>query len=266
MFDSLVSNEGAWRLSIFLVLFVAMITWEVLLPRRKSIKILDSRRINNLGIMFIYTLLIRFTIPLLPVAAALYATEQSWGLFNLIGLPIVLAVPLAVVLLDLLIYFQHRIFHAVPQFWKLHRMHHTDLEFDVTTGIRFHPIEIILSLLLKIVFVFLLGAPALAVLIFEIILSSASVFNHSNIKIPKKIDKLLRLVLVTPDMHRVHHSIYRQETDSNFGFSVPWWDKIFGTYTAQPKDGHLEMDIGIETFRSEKDSRIDQLLVQPFKN
>ncbi len=265
MIDSIFSNEGAWRLSIFLILFATMIIWEAFLPRRKSIKMMDSRRLNNLSIMFIYTLLIRFTVPLLPVGVALYAAEHSLGLFNLINLPLLLAVPLAIIILDLMIYFQHRIFHAVPLFWRLHRMHHTDVEFDVTTGIRFHPIEIILSLLLKIVFVLLLGAPAIAVLIFEMLLSSAALFNHSNIQIPKRIDKMIRWVLVTPDMHRVHHSVYKEETDSNFGFSVPWWDRIFGTYCAQPKDGHREMNIGIETFRAGKDSRIDQMLIQPFK-
>jgi len=265
MIDSIFSNEGTWRLSIFLTLFVVMVIWELLLPRRKSSKITRSRRINNLGIMVIYTLLIRFTIPLLPVGAALYASEHSWGLFNSIDLPLLLLVPIAVVTLDLVIYFQHRAFHAIPWLWRLHRMHHTDVEIDVTTGIRFHPIEIILSLLLKLVFVLLLGAPAIAVLIFEVLLSSASVFNHSNIRIPKRIDHVLRWFLVTPDMHRVHHSVYKAETDSNFGFSVPWWDRIFGTYCAQPKDGHLKMDIGIEIFREEKDSRIDQMLIQPFK-
>lgn len=264
-FDAFLIQEGFWRLSIFLIIFATMILCEILRPRRASVQKTYKRKANNLSVMIIYTLLIRFSIPILPVAVALYATEHSYGLFNLIGLPLLLAIPLAIVLLDLMIYFQHRIFHAVPLLWRLHRLHHTDIEYDVTTGIRFHPIEIILSLFLKIAFVIILGAPAVAVLIFEILLSSAALFNHSNVLLPKKVDSVLRLFLVTPDMHRVHHSVYREETDSNFGFSVPWWDRIFGTYCAQPKDGHLEMDIGIETFRSEKDSRIDQLLIQPFK-
>ena len=266
MIDSIFNNEGVWRLSIFLIIFVAMVIWELLLPRRKSSKPTSSRRVNNLGIMFIYTLLIRFTVPLLPVGAALYASEHSLGFFNSIDLPILLVVPLAILILDLVIYFQHRVFHAIPLLWRLHRTHHTDVEFDVTTGIRFHPIEIILSLLIKIVLVLLLGAPAIAVLVFEILLSSAALFNHSNIQIPKRIDRVLRWFLVTPDMHRVHHSVIKAETDSNFGFSVPWWDRILGTYCPQPREGHREMAIGIETFRAEKDSRVDQMLIQPFKS
>ena len=265
MFDAVFENEGVWRLSIFLGIFVLMVIWEFLSPRRKLTKPSLFRRANNLGMMLIYTLIIRLAVPLLPVGAALYASNNSWGLFNSIDLPYLIAIPVAILLLDLMIYFQHRVFHAVPMFWRLHRMHHTDIEFDVTTGIRFHPIEIILSLLLKIIMVILLGAPAIAVLIFEILLSSTALFNHSNIQIPKPIDKLLRLIVVTPDMHRVHHSVYREETDSNFGFNVPWWDRMFGTYIAQPKDGHLKMDIGIEIFRDDKDSRIDKMLVQPFK-
>ena len=266
MTDFIFNNEGAWRLNIFIILFAIMFLWETFLPRRKSSSVTPSRRINNLGIMLIYTLIIRFTIPLLPVGAAVYATQHSWGLFNLIELPSILAIIFAIVILDLIIYLQHRIFHEVPLFWKLHRMHHTDVEIDVTTGIRFHPIEIILSLLIKIVLVILLGAPAIAVLIFEIMLSSCSVFNHSNVRIPQKVDRVLRWFIVTPDVHRVHHSVIRTETDSNFGFSVTWWDRIFGTYCAQPKAGHLGMDIGIEEFREKTDSRVDQLLIQPFKS
>jgi len=265
MLENLSLNEGAWRLSIFVAIFAIMIIWEILLPRRNSDNKKLFRRSNNLGVMLIYTLLIRFTVPILPVGVALYATEHSWGLFNNIALPMWLFIPLTVVILDLMIYFQHRIFHAVPMFWKLHRMHHTDTEYDLTTGIRFHPIEIILSLLIKIAAVMLLGVPAIAVILFEIILSTAAVFNHSNVQIPIGIDRILRLFIVTPDMHRVHHSVHQIETDSNFGFSVPWWDRIFGTYIAQPRDGHLEMEIGIETFREDKDSRVDQLLIQPFK-
>ncbi len=266
MIDSLFSNEGVWRLSIFLILFVVMAIWEVFLPRRKTSKLTLHRRINNLGMMLIYTLLIRLAVPLLPVGAALYASEHSLGLFNSINLSMLLVVPLVILILDFVIYLQHRLFHAIPWFWRLHRMHHTDVEFDVTTGIRFHPIEIILSLLIKIVLVLLLGAPAIAVLVFEILLSSAALFNHSNIQIPKRIDRVLRWFLVTPDMHRVHHSVIKAETDSNFGFSVPWWDRILGTYCPQPREGHREMAIGIETFRAEKDSRVDQMLIQPFKS
>ena len=215
--------------------------------------------------VIIDTILVRLLVPLLPVGIAVYAANNSIGLFNLFDLTIWLVLPISLLILDFIIYWQHRLFHAVPMFWRLHRMHHTDIEFDFTTAIRFHPIEIILSILLKLVVILLLGVPAIAVMLFEIILSSSALFNHSNIKLSKSIDKVLRLFIVTPDMHRVHHSVYQKETDSNFGFNIPWWDRIFGTYVDQPKDGHTEMFIGIENFREEKDSRIDQLLVQPFK-
>ena len=271
MFDSIINDEGSWRLGIFVFMLLGLYLWEFLSPRRKQSKLSsdikpNNRRINNIAVVIIDTILVRFLVPLLPVGVALYATENSIGLFNIIDLPIWIVFPLSILMLDFIIYVQHRIFHAVPMFWRLHRMHHTDVEFDFTTAIRFHPIEIILSILVKLIFVLLLGSPAEAVIVFEILLSSAALFNHSNINIPKPIDKVLRLIIVTPDMHRVHHSVHRMETDSNFGFNIPWWDRFFGTYIAQPKDGHLDMSIGIEKFRDEKDSRIDQLLLQPFKN
>jgi len=265
MIDSLLNNEGTWRLSVFIIIFLVMIIWETLIPRRQRNKSTNVRRVNNLGIMFIYTLVVRLVVPLLPVGAAFYAAENSLGLFNIVDLPLMVTAVLTLILFDIAIYFQHRISHSIPIFWRLHRMHHTDTEIDITTGIRFHPIEIVLSLFIKLAIVILLGAPAIAVLIFEVLLSSCALFNHSNVKLPNAVDKALRWIIVTPDMHRVHHSVHREETDSNFGFSVPWWDRIFGTYCAQPKDGHLSMQIGIETFRDNKDSRVDQLLIQPFK-
>ncbi|MGK0272036.1 MAG: sterol desaturase/sphingolipid hydroxylase (fatty acid hydroxylase superfamily) [Cocleimonas sp.] len=271
MFDSIINAEGSWRLGTFILLLVILSLWELISPRREKQKTgpnkyLNNRRLNNVAIVIIDTVLVRFLVPLLPVGAALYATQNSLGLFNVIELPMWIVILFSLLILDLIIYFQHRIFHVIPLFWRLHRMHHTDIEFDFTTAIRFHPIEIMLSILLKLIVVLLLGAPAIAVLIFEILLSSTALFNHSNINIPKPIDKLLRRFIVTPDMHRVHHSVHRDETDSNFGFNIPWWDRLFGTYCAQPRDGHLEMSIGIEEFRSEKDTRIDQLLIQPFKS
>lgn len=270
MLDSIASNEGVWRIGIFVFMLIALLIGEVILPRRKKQKTnsefqVNNRRLNNVLVVIIDTLLVRILVPLLPVGIALYAADNSLGLFNVLELPIWIVIPLSLLIFDCIIYWQHRIFHAVPIFWRLHRMHHTDVEFDFTTAIRFHPIEIILSILLKLLIVLLLGIPAIAVLIFEILLSSCALFNHSNIKISKSVDKALRLVLVTPDMHRVHHSVHQQETNSNFGFNIPWWDRIFGTYCDQPKDGHLEMSIGIEIFRDENDSRIDQLLLQPFK-
>ena len=269
MFDSLINDEGTWRLSIFVFLLVVLAIWEMLSPRRKPKKLssrnqVNNRRLNNIAVVIISTFSVRVLVPLLPVGMALYAAENSWGLFNLLELPMWFVFPLSLLILDCVIYFQHRLFHAVPMLWRLHRMHHTDVEFDFTTAIRFHPIEIILSILVKLIVILLLGAPAIAVIVFEILLSSTALFNHSNINISTSIDKILRWFIVTPDMHRVHHSVYREETDSNFGFNIPWWDRIFGTYCAQPRDGHLDMSIGIEIFRAEKDTRIDKLLIQPF--
>nr|WP_284047903.1 sterol desaturase family protein [Halomonas gemina] len=177
-----------------------------------------------------------------------------------------MAVVVSVVMLDVAIYFQHRLFHAVPWLWRLHRMHHADLEFDVTTGLRFHPLEILISMGIKLAVVTLLGTPALAVLIFEVLLNATSMFNHGNVRLPARVDRWLRLAVVTPDMHRVHHSIVRQETDSNFGFNLPWWDRLFGTYRDQPAAGHLGMTIGIEAFREAHDLRLDRMLLQPFVN
>jgi len=274
MLDTIYNDEGAWRLSIFVFMLVGLAFWEVISPRRKKIKSTSNqlsshiynRRLNNVLVVVIDTMLVRLLIPLLPVGIAIYASKNSLGLFNLVELPMWLVFPLSLLILDCIIYWQHRLFHMVPMFWRLHRMHHTDIEFDFTTAIRFHPIEIILSILLKLLVIILLGVPAIVVMVFEILLSSSALFNHSNINISTNIDKYLRLFIVTPDMHRVHHSVYQKETDSNFGFNIPWWDRIFGTYCAQPKDGHLDMSIGIELFREEKNSRIDQLLLQPFKS
>lgn len=268
--NSVEISEGAWRISIFIFMLVALAIWELISPRRlkqkSTLNQFNSRRLNNIIIVIVDTVLVRLLLPLLPVGMAIYAAENSMGLFNIINLPIWLVFILSLLILDCIIYWQHRLFHTIPMFWRLHRMHHTDIEFDFTTAVRFHPIEIILSILLKLIVIFLLGAPAIAVMVFEILLSSSALFNHSNIKLSKSVDKVLRLFIVTPDMHRVHHSVYREETDSNFGFNIPWWDKLFGTYVDQPKDGHIDMSIGIEIFREEKDSRIDQLLLQPFRS
>jgi len=194
---------------------------------------------------------------------AFLAQSHGWGVFNLLAVPAWVATPAAVILLDLVIYGQHVMFHAVPVLWRLHRMHHADLEFDVTTGLRFHPVEILLSMAIKLAAIMAFGAPPLAVLIFEVLLNATSLFNHANIRVP--LDRLLRLVVVTPDMHRVHHSIERRETDSNFGFNLPWWDRLFGTYRAQPALGHQGMTIGIDRFRDPRELRLDRMLWQPFR-
>jgi sterol desaturase/sphingolipid hydroxylase (fatty acid hydroxylase superfamily) len=193
------------------------------------------------------------------------AESKGWGLLNAWVVPAWAAVPIAVIALDFVIYLQHVLFHAVPALWRLHRMHHADLEFDVTTGARFHPIEIALSMVIKLTIVAALGAPALAVLIFEVLLNATAMFNHSNVRLPAWVDHVLRWMVVTPDMHRVHHSVVVRETNSNFGFNLPWWDRLFGTYRDQPAAGHERMTIGVEEFRDPAEQRLDRMLSQPFR-
>lgn len=261
----MLQHEPDIRLSFFLGMLVLMAGWERLQPRRPQSFSRRQRWPNNLALVAINTLAVRVLFPLAAVGAALIAAERSWGLFNQVSLPGWLEILFSFVLLDLLIYFQHRIFHRVPWLWRLHRMHHADLEFDVTTGLRFHPLEILISMVIKVGAVLLLGAPAVAVLIFEVVLNATSLFNHGNVRISAGVDKILRLLIVTPDMHRVHHSIIKQETNSNYGFNVPWWDRLFRTYRAQPAAGQEGMTIGIEDFRTAGDLRIDRMLVQPFR-
>jgi sterol desaturase/sphingolipid hydroxylase (fatty acid hydroxylase superfamily) len=221
---------------------------------------------NNIGLVFLDTALVRIVAPGAAIAVALAAEAYGWGLLNAAALPAWIAIPLAVVALDLAIYFQHVMFHAVPALWRLHRVHHADLDFDVTTGARFHPIEILLSVAIKMAAVAAIGAPAVAVLVFEVLLNATAMFNHANGRLPLGVDRWLRLLVVTPDMHRVHHSIAYNETNSNFGFNLPWWDRLFGTYRAQPAAGHEAMTIGVDAFRTRADLRLDRLLVQPFRD
>lgn len=195
---------------------------------------------------------------------ALLAEERGWGLLNNVVLPHWVAILLAVLLLDLAIYLQHVMFHAIPMFWRLHMVHHADLDFDVTTGVRFHTIEIILSMCIKMALVMLLGPPAVAVVIFEVALNGTSLFNHGNVRLPINLDRYLRLFVVTPDMHRVHHSVVAHETNSNFGFNLPWWDRIFGTYRDQPAAGHDDMTIGLTQYRDTKVTRLHWMLILPF--
>jgi sterol desaturase/sphingolipid hydroxylase (fatty acid hydroxylase superfamily) len=245
--------------------FVAMALWEFIQPRRKQSIGRGWRWPNNLGVVALNTLLVRVVFPATAVGLALVAEARGWGLFNLVALPAWVGVVSSVVVLDLAIYLQHVLFHAVPALWRLHRMHHADLDFDVSTGLRFHPIEIVLSMLIKFTVVAALGAPALAVLIFEVLLNATSMFNHGNVRIHTGLDRILRWLVVTPDMHRVHHSILSRETNSNFGFNVPWWDRLFGTYRAQPQAGHDAMTIGIEQFRASRELWLDRMLLQPFR-
>jgi sterol desaturase/sphingolipid hydroxylase (fatty acid hydroxylase superfamily) len=208
---------------------------------------------------------VRILFPTAAVGFALVGEDHGWGALNNVSLPFWAKCLVSVIALDLVIYAQHVTFHAVPVLWRLHRMHHADLEFDVTTDVRFHPVEIVLSMLIKFGAVALLGAPALAVLIFEVLLNATSMFSHSNVRLPERIDRVLRWLVVTPDMHRVHHSTERRETDSNFGFNLPWWDRLFGTYRAQPEAGHDNMRLGLSMFRDRGDLRLDRMLLQPFR-
>jgi sterol desaturase/sphingolipid hydroxylase (fatty acid hydroxylase superfamily) len=259
------SEEAYIRLAAFGGIFAVMAVWELIAPRRKQALGRGVRWPGNLGIVALDTLLVRLLFPTTAVGLALVAEAQGWGLFNVLSWPTWLAVVLSVMVLDLAIYLQHVLFHAVPALWRLHRMHHADLEFDVTTGLRFHPIEILLSMLIKFSVVAALGVPALAVLIFEVLLNATSMFNHSNIRLTGAIDRVLRWIVVTPEMHRVHHSILVRETNSNFGFNLPWWDRLFGTYRAQPEAGHEGMTIGINQFRDPRELGFVRMLLQPFR-
>jgi len=253
------------RLGCFVSVLALMAIWEVAAPRRRLSVRKTPRWASNLGLVALNSLLLRLIAPLGLTGVALFAQSQSWGLLNVASLPLWLSVALSVVALDLVIYLQHVMFHAVPLFWRLHMVHHADLDFDVTTGLRFHTIEILLSLGIKSGAVVLIGAPGAGVLIFEILLNATSMFNHSNIRLPRWVDRLLRLIVVTPEMHRVHHSVIRRETNSNFGFNLPWWDFLLGTYRDQPEHGHEQMTIGLAQFRDEKVDRLPSMLALPFR-
>lgn len=265
MTESFLAQEATLRLTVFLAVLVAMALWEVAAPRRRQDIPRVIRWTNNLALVAVDTVILRLTFPILAVGLALMAEERGWGLFNALDVPLWLAVLLSILLLDLAIYLQHVLFHAVPGLWRLHRMHHADLEFDVTTGLRFHPVEIVLSMVIKLAVVAALGAPAVAVLLFEVLLNATALFNHANIRLPAAVDRVVRWVMVTPDMHRVHHSVDPAETNSNFGFNLPWWDRLLGTYRAQPKAGHEGMTIGIEQFRTTRELWLDRMLIQPLR-
>lgn len=258
--------EPGLRLSVALGLLAGLMLWELAAPRRRAELPRLVRWSNNLGLVALDAALVRLVFPFTLAGFAATMQAQGWGLLTALDLPGWQKVGLALVILDLAIWAQHRAFHHVPWLWRLHRMHHADLDFDVTTGLRFHPVEILMSFAIKMAVIALLGAPALAVLAFEVILNASSLFNHSNIRLPDRADRLLRLVIVTPDMHRVHHSVIRAETDSNFGFTLPWWDWLFGTYRARPERGHDGMTIGIESFRNPRELWLDRLLTQPLRD
>lgn len=258
------TSEAIIRLAVFAVLLLLFLCWEQLAPRRPSENGRGGARLHNLLLVGIDTLCVRLFVPLAAAGTAEVMAARGWGLFNQIEAPLWIAVAGSFVVLDLVIYWQHVVFHKILWLWRLHRVHHTDIAIDVTTGVRFHPIEIILSMLLKMLAVALLGAPVLAVIIFEVVLNATSLFNHANINLPTGIDRWLRWLVVTPDMHRVHHSVIHTETDSNFGFNLPWWDRLFGTYRAQPEAGHKRMQIGLDIFRDRRSRWLHWLLLQPF--
>ena len=264
MSNILLANEPTIRLSCFIGFLAAMAAWEAILPRRRRSVSRWVRWPSNLGIVALNTLALRLTAPVATVGLAALGEQRGWGLLHNLPLPGWAKVAAAIVLLDLAIYLQHVMFHAVPALWRLHRMHHADLDFDVTTGVRFHPIEILLSMGVKLGVIAALGAPAVAVLIFEVLLNATSMFNHGNVSLPQPLDRALRWIVVTPDMHRVHHSAMPRETNSNFGFNLPWWDRLLGTYRPDPAAGHEGMTIGLDLFRDRRQLRLDRMLVQPF--
>ena len=260
------TNEPAIRLGFFIGVFAVIGLWELAAPRRALTVSKALRWSSNLGLVVLNTVVIRLLFPLAAVGVAAFASENGWGLLNHYQVPFVLAVPLAVITMDFVIWLQHVMVHAVPALWRLHRVHHADLDYDLTTGARFHPLEIILSMLIKFATITVLGPPVVAVVIFEVMLNATAMFNHGNIRLPAAVDRALRWVLVTPDMHRVHHSIEDDETNSNFGFSLTWWDRLFGTYREQPRAGQVGMTIGIRDFTDPQQvDRLDGMLLLPFK-
>ncbi len=260
------TTETLIRLGSFITLLLLFGLWEVVAPRRALTARKAIRWMSNIGLVVLSSIVIALIPALASMAMAHLAVEQQWGLFNHLNWPYALTFLLSVVALDFIIYLQHVMFHAVPVLWRLHRVHHSDVDLDASSGIRFHVVEIVLSMVLKLAAIATLGPPVLAVLVFEILLNGSALFNHANIRLPQKVDAVLRLLIVTPDMHRVHHSVIRQETDSNFGFNLAIWDRICGTYRAQPEKGHEGMTIGINAFRDEREQWLHHLLLQPLRN
>ncbi len=235
----------------FIGIISTVIIWEWLAPKRPLLQSKFKRWANNLALIGLDTLLVKLLLPAGAVGVALWAEEKGYGLLNNVEISPMLATVFTVVILDMIIYWQHRLFHVVPVLWRLHQVHHADRDIDVSTGLRFHPIEILLSMLIKFVAVIALGAPAMAVVLFEVILNGMAMFNHGNIRLPQALDSVIRALLVTPDMHRVHHSVFKHETNSNYGFNLSIWDRIFGSYHAQPDMGHDKMTIGLEQYQGD---------------
>ncbi len=265
MIPPLLEHESLLRLSVFLGMLGVMALCEAARPRRARTLPRWLRWSNTLALAALDTLLLRLVLPVLAVGLAVWAEAEGWGLLNVMAVPGWLAIAVSLLFLDLIIYAQHRAFHAIPALWRLHRVHHADTDLDVVTGLRFHPLEILVSMGIKLAAVAALGAPPVAVLLFEVILNACALFNHANLRLPAPVDRTVRWLLVTPDMHRVHHSTRREETNSNFGFSLSWWDRLLGTYTAQPAAGHEAMTLGQDRFRAARDQWLDRLLLQPWR-
>ena len=262
--EFIVSHEATIRMTFFVGIFVIVALIELAVPRRPLTTSKAGRWFANIGIVIINTVVLRLLVPAGAVGISVWVGRQGWGVFNYLDWPIWIEVILSVILLDFVIYLQHLMFHAVPLLWRFHMMHHADLDYDLTTGTRFHPIEIIISLGIKATAISVLGAPAVGVIIFEILLNGTAMFNHGNFYIPLGIDRILRLMVVTPDMHRVHHSVFPSETNSNFGFNLPWWDRLMGTYRAQPTKGHDGMTIGLNQFRDPARLTLPRIIALPF--
>ncbi|MGA9109378.1 MAG: sterol desaturase family protein [Smithella sp.] len=259
-----ISPETLVRVWFFASIFFVMALIEKIAPRRILLKSKFKRWISNLGMQIIDVVVLRLIFPIFPVGLAVLCEQRGWGLLNYFHIIQPVALIIGILALDFIIYLQHRMFHITPLFWRVHKVHHTDQDIDVTTALRFHPLEIILSLLIKFAAVAAIGAPPLSVLIFEVLLNGASMFNHGNVGIPLSLDRIIRMVLVTPDMHRVHHSVIARETNSNYGFSFSWWDRIFGTYKAQPQEGHEKMKIGLNGYHDDRSLQLSALLTMPF--
>lgn len=256
--------EGPIRIGAFFIMLLLMGLWERIAPRRALLASKSVRWVNNIALLAINSLAVRLGFALGLAGIALAAQDLRWGILNLTSLPSWLEIVLAVMLLDLAIYLQHVLFHAVPLLWRLHMVHHADLDFDVTTGLRFHTLEIALSLGIKAAAIVLLGASPVAVLIFEVLLNVTSMFSHSNVRMPAWLDSVLRFIVVTPDMHRVHHSVIPSETNSNYGFNLPWWDYLLRTYRPQPREGHEAMRIGLNQIPASRAVWLHWLLALPF--
>ena len=258
-------NDGQdIRFIAFLSIISLVIVWEYMQPKRHLSQNKSKRWFNNIALVALDGLIVRLLLPLGAAGVALWTEEQQIGLLHQVNLGHAANVVLAIILLDMIIYWQHRLFHVAPILWRLHQVHHADRDIDVSTGLRFHPVEILISMLIKFSAVILLGVPATAVILFEVILNGMAMFNHGNIRLPKALDSLLRLLVVTPDMHRVHHSILKHETNSNYGFNISIWDRVFGSYHAQPDMGHEHMTIGLEQHQNEPTHSILWMLRLPF--